>query len=215
MANPYVAVVGNVCAGKTTFVNRFASLHAGWQSLPETLHVGKWKYPPGADGFTIATFFLIYYANCHLQAQKLAGPLIQETCLETNNLFPEAYHELGLISSGQSDLLKLGNGTLIDSLPRPDYYIYVYAPLEILLARADRRKEPARSLSLKLIPAMQERLNEWIDHQVDPERIFRIDTGRIDIVNEEEVFEEAVHRVKERLGGPWSSVGTKIQLESL
>ena len=196
MANPYVAVVGNVCSGKSTFISQFSSWHEEWQGLPEKLHEGKWEYPPDADGQIITTFFLIYYANRHLQAQKINGPVIQESCLETNNLFPEAYYELGNISINQYHILKLGNSTFINSMPRPDFYVYLHAPVDVLLARAETRKEPARTISLNLIPIMQTRLENWIDHHDDQDRIFRVDTGSINTYGALNLFEDVINCVR-------------------
>jgi deoxyadenosine/deoxycytidine kinase len=191
MAKPYVVVVGNVCSGKTTFVNRFIAMYKQWNSLPENLAEGEWKRPVNVDDYTLTTFFMIYYASRHLQAQKIPGPLIQESCLETNILYPDAYYELDCISHDQFNLLKLGNSSFIKHLPRPDFYIYLSASLDVLLARAEKRKEPARSLSIKLIPIMQDRMERWIDHEVEPDRVFRIDTGSVDTIVEGSVFEEA------------------------
>jgi len=191
MAKPYVAVVGNICAGKTTFVNRFASRYNDWRGLPEILDEGKVKASNESDSaFLQATFFFNYYVNHHLLSRSIAGPVIQESCIESSSLFPEIYQELGYFSSDKSNALKEKYSVFLLTLPRPDFYIYLHAPLEILLTRAEKRDEPLRTFSRRLIPKMQIKLESWIKNHVDPSSIFRIDTSKLNFIERSSIFDE-------------------------
>ena len=94
MANPYVAVIGNICAGKSTFVNRFSASHSDWCSLPEVLSERQRSSLRGPDPFYLyASFFTDFYIERHTFSRGIQGPLIQESCLESSSLFPRVYYE--------------------------------------------------------------------------------------------------------------------------
>ncbi len=66
MANPYVAVIGNICAGKSTFVNRFSASHREWCGLPEVLSESQRSSLCGPDSFyRYASFFADFYIERH------------------------------------------------------------------------------------------------------------------------------------------------------
>jgi deoxyadenosine/deoxycytidine kinase len=186
MANPYVAVIGNICAGKSTFVNRFSASHTEWCGLPEVLSESQRSGLRGPDSFYLyASFFADFYIERHRLAREIYGPLIQESCLESSSLFPRVYYENNCFTRDKYCLLESKYATYLEILPRPDFYIYLYVPLDVLRARAEIRKEPARTVSLMLMPRMQDRLEDWVETQVKPDRLFRIDsqdvnTGQID-----------------------------------
>jgi deoxyadenosine/deoxycytidine kinase len=186
MANPYVVVVGNICAGKSTFVNRFSASHSDWCGLPEVLSESQRSGLCGPDSFYLyASFFADFYIERHRFSREIHGPLIQESCLESSSLFPRVYYENKCFSRDKYCLLESKYAKYLNTLPRPDFYIYLYVPLDVLRARAEIRKEPARTVSIMLMPRMQDRLEDWVETHVTPDRLFRIDsldigTGQID-----------------------------------
>lgn len=182
MANPYLAVIGNICAGKTTCVQQFSACHKDWYGLPEILDESQRNALRGADHYYLyASFFTNYYISCHVRSRSIHGPMIQESCLETSSLFPRVYYENNCFSKDKYQTLEWKYAKYLRDLPRPDFYIYLYAPLDVLLARAENRKEPARSVSKMLIPGMQSRLEEWVEKHVNPERLLRIHTQDVNI----------------------------------
>jgi deoxyadenosine/deoxycytidine kinase len=183
MANPYVVVVGNICAGKTTFVNQFSADNKDWYGLPEALDESQNNALSGPDmNYLYASFFTDYYINCHLLSRNISGPMIQESCLETSSLFQDVHYENNGFSKDKYDALKRKYSKFLKILPRPDFYIYLYAPLEVLLARADNRKDPSRTLSKKLLPRMQHKLDDWVEKHVNPNTVIKINTHDVNIV---------------------------------
>lgn len=177
MANPYVAVIGNICSGKTTFVRQFSGCHEEWYGLPEVLDEGQRSGLRGPDTYYLyASFFTDFYINRHLLSRHIPGPLLQESCLESSSLFPRVYYENNCFSKDKYLSLELKYLTYMQILPRPDFYIYLYAPLDVLLARAESRKEPARTVSIKLLPGMQDRLEDWVEKHVNPGCLYRVNT---------------------------------------
>jgi deoxyadenosine/deoxycytidine kinase len=177
MAYPYVVVIGNICAGKSTFIQRFSDGYPDWYSLPELLTESHRSTLRGPDTYSLyASFFADFYIDRHLFSRSIPGPMIQESCLESSSLFPQVYYENNCISKEKYTSLEMKYSKSIRELPRPDYYIYLYAPQETLLARAEVRKEPARSVSRLLLPAMQRRLDDWVETHVQPDRYFKVDT---------------------------------------
>lgn len=202
MANPYVAVIGNICAGKTTFVKQFSACHRVWYGLPEVLEESQRKGLCGPDlYYRYASFFADFYINRHLLSRNVSGPMIQESCLESSGLFPKVYYENKCITMDKYMVLELKYAKYRQILPRPDFYIYLYAPLDVLLARAENRREPARSVSKMLLPGMQSRLEAWVEKQVDPDRLFRIDTQDVDTSQIHKILDD-LHARLEPLGNP-------------
>lgn len=197
MANPYVVVVGNICAGKSTFVNQFSAYHKDWYCLPEDLDESQMNALSGPDtDYLYASFFIDYYINCHLLSRNISYPMIQESCLETSSLFPDVYYENNGFSKDKYDALKLKYSKVLKILPRPDFYIYLYAPLEVLLARADNRKEPSRTLSRKLLPKMQHRLEDWVERHVNPNTLVKINTQDVNIVETNKILDKLQVQLK-------------------
>ena len=190
MANPYVAVIGNICAGKSTFVNRFSASHREWYGLPEVLSESQRSSLRGPDPFYLyASFFTDFYIERHRLSQEIPGPLIQESCLESSSLFPRVYYENNCFTRDKYCILELKYAKYLKVLPRPDFYIYLYSPLDVLLARAEIRKEPARTVSMMLMPRMQERLEDWVETHVRPDRLFRIDSLDVNTVQIDTIFD--------------------------
>ncbi len=199
MANPYVAVIGNICAGKSTFVNRFSACHREWCGLPEVLSESQRSSLCGPDPFYLyASFFTDFYIDRHRFSREIPGPLIQESCLESSSLFPRVYYENNCFTRDKYCILELKYAEDLKVLPQPDFYIYLYAPLDVLLSRAEIRKEPARTVSMMLMPRMQDRLEDWVETHVDPDRLFRIDSLDVNTDQLDKVFDD----LQARLGVP-------------
>jgi deoxyadenosine/deoxycytidine kinase len=177
MADPYVVVIGNICSGKSTFVNQFSACYKDWLGLPEVLSESQRSGLRGPDSFFLyASFFTDFYIDRHRFSRSIPGPLIQESCLESSSLFPRVYYESNCFTRDKCSLLESKYAKYLKVLPRPDFYIYLSAPLDVLLARAEIRKEPARTVSLMLMPRMQDRLEEWVEKHVNPEFLFKVNS---------------------------------------
>ena len=193
MARPYVAVIGSVCGGKTTFVNRFAENHSDWLIQPEQVDSNPYIHlvDQASDMvFRSTMWFMGYYAQRHLIAAHTDGMVMQETCLQTSSLFPGAFFELGFLSLDDLNTFKLSYATLVDCLPEPDLFIYLSAPLEILLERAKHREGPNSFISQALIPVIQPKLDSWIQNEVDPDNVFKIDTRASNLLQDAGIFGE-------------------------
>jgi deoxyadenosine/deoxycytidine kinase len=197
MANPYVVVIGNICSGKTTFVNQFTASHTNWYGLPEALDEKQRSGLRGPDTFYLyASFFTDFYINRHLFSREISGPMIQESCLESSSLYPKVYYENNCFTRDKYRTLESKYAEYLKVLPRPDFYVYLYTPLDVLLTRAEVRKEPARSVSKLLIPRMQERLDGWVETHVDPALLCRFNTQDMNIVQAHQILEGLVARLK-------------------
>ena len=182
MATPYVVVIGNICSGKSTFINQFSACHEDWYCLPEVLSESQRSGLRGPNTYSLyAAFFTDFYIDRHRHSQTISGPMIQESCLESSSLFPEVYYQNNCITREECITQELKYARYIKELPRPDFYFYLNAPLEVLMARAENRKEPARTVSKILMPRMQDRLDSWVEKNVSPDKLFKITSQDVDI----------------------------------
>ncbi len=204
MAYPYVVVIGNICSGKSTFIAQFSACYRDWYSLPEILTESHRSTLRGPDTYTrYASFFADFYIDRHQFSRSISGPMIQESCLESSSLFPHVYYENNCISREKYTSLEMKYADSIRALPRPDYYIYLYAPEAVLLARAESRKEPARTVSKLLLPAMQRRLEDWVERHVCPEQLFKVDTQDVDA----DLFERILGKLQTGCKGAFGKAG--------
>ncbi len=193
MAYPYVVVIGNICSGKSTFIARFSACYQDWYSLPEVLTESHRSTLRGPDTFSrYASFFADFYIDRHQFSRSIPGPMIQESCLESSSLFPQVYYENNCITKEKYTSLEMKYACSIKELPRPDFYIYLSVSQETLLARAETRKEPARTVSKLLLPAMQRRLEDWVGEHIPPERLFKVDTADVNAA----LFERILGRLQ-------------------
>lgn len=204
MARPYIAIVGNVCTGKSTLACKLSSAW-GWRLLPLEQEETN-PYRPLLFGnlkdlaFRSLTFYLGWRARHHLESASLGGPLIQEGCLQQMDieLFPRAYLELGAIDN--TDLLNLQQMYIVldKTLPYPDLLVYLHAPTDLLVARAGSRN-PARSwLAKALIPVLQSRFDQWVKKQ-SWAPIITVDTSKLDHVVDDGAFDQVQITIADRL----------------
>ena len=199
MAKPYVIVLGNVCSGKSTFLNRFATLYTGWISAPEDLSENTWLQPKHElSVFHSNVFFMGYNARRHREASFYPGPVIQEACLQHSSIFPQVFYDLGEISLPDLKVLQMNYSVLLEIFPLPDIFVCLHAPVETLLMRADMRDEPNRSVSKKLIPALQDRLAEWITCTLDPSKVIHLDTHATNLLCDDDVFSRVLNEINLR-----------------
>ena len=116
--------------------------------------------------------------------------------MSSSSLFPKVYFENNCFTKDKYSLLELRYAKYLKVLPRPDFYIYLYAPLDVLQARAEIRKEPARTVSIMLMTRMQDRLEDWVERHVKPDRLFRIDS--LDVNSDQ--FNKILNDLHARLG---------------
>lgn len=200
MAKPHVIVLGNVCSGKSTFLNRFASLYPDWNCFPEDLSQNIWLQPNHElSVFHSALFFMGYNARRHLEANGCSEPVIQEACLQHSSTFPQIFYDLGEISSPDLKILQMNYSVLLEIFPLPDIFVYLHAPVETLLKRAEIRDEPNRSLSKKLIPVLQERLAEWIACTLDPSKVIHLDMNVTNLLCDDAVFRGVLNEINLRI----------------
>ena len=184
MANPFVVVIGNVCSGKSTLVKRFATLYSNWYCLPEDLSANPWlQQNRSVPALQSSIFSMGYYARQHFIASRHPGPVIQESCLQQSSYFPLMLNEIGDISIDGLKTIQLSYSVFLDALPSPDFYIYLYAPSEIRLARAEFRDEPNRSFSKKLIPIMQAKLDDWLQNSIKSSTVLQLDTSIVNLTD--------------------------------
>lgn len=191
MAKPYIAVIGNICSGKSTFVKQFSASQPDWYCLPEILDERQRNSLRGPDLYYVyASFFADFYINRHLFSRTIPGPMMQESCLESSSLFPRVYYECDCFTKEKCLRLESKYAEYQKKLPRPDFYIYLHTPMEVLLARAEIRKEPARTVSKLLLPRMQYRLDEWVERHVRPDRLLKITSQDVDMVEIRKILDE-------------------------
>lgn len=199
MAKPYVIVIGNVCSGKSTFLKRFATLNNNWVCFPEDLSDNAWLQPNQTMSvFQSATFFMGYNAKRHLEASRCFGPVLQEACLQHSSIFPQVFYDLGDISLPELKVLQMNYTVFLEFFPLPDIFVYLHAPIDILMKRADAREEPNRSISKRLIPVLQNKLDCWISNTIQSSKIIHIDTNVSNLITDDTVFSATLNEINFR-----------------
>ncbi|HET7121798.1 MAG TPA: deoxynucleoside kinase [Solirubrobacterales bacterium] len=181
---PFIAVAGNIGAGKSGLVQRLAAT-LELDALPELTeanpYFGRFYAQPSTWAFRSQVAFALDSLRRHLQSLN-SGPVVQDrTVYETIEVFSRILHQEGHLSALEMGLLS-SFSEIAGSLPRqPTLLVYLDAPTSVLLERISIRARPGES---DLTGEYLDRLREAYDRFVsiwDRSPVIKVDTARTDL----------------------------------
>ena len=204
----FIAVSGNIGAGKSTLVTKLAN-HYGCQALLETVvdnpylndfyeDMTRWAFP-------LQIFFLNNRFRQGLSvARSSSGTVLDRTIYEDAEIFARNLYELGHLSTRDYQNYRGIYVSMRDLLPPPDLVIYLKGSVETLQNRITQRvveATPSRKNEDKIPKAYLEQLNqryeEWMaDFSLAPVLAVSIDT--VDL-NEATAFYDLVTKIDSHL----------------
>ena len=163
----FVAIAGNIGAGKSTLVARL-SQRLGWlpfyEAVGENPYLADFYRDMGRWSFQSQVFFLARQLRHHLALTRHPTSVIQDRCIyEDAEVFAANLHLQGTLSDRDYAVYRDLYEALLQYLPPPDLVIYLRASVDSLLARiASRGRDYERDISPTYLARLTELYEAWI-----------------------------------------------------
>lgn len=200
----FIAVAGNIGAGKTTFAQLLAQ-HFQIQIFPERFtenpylldfyqNMSKWA-------FHSQLFFLLQNFKAHQEIQKLQVSCIKDrTIYEDSEVFATNLFQQGFMTERDYHCYRELYTTLITLLPYPNLIIYLRASTPVLMQRIQERN---RNFEQHLNPEYLNRLNqaydEWAQRMQQHTQTLIVETDDFNVFHDQitltRLFEIVAQRV--------------------
>ncbi|MCB9357196.1 MAG: deoxynucleoside kinase [Calditrichaeota bacterium] len=200
----FVAIAGNIGAGKTTLAERLAR-QLGWKCHLEPVIQNPYLSDFYADmsrwAFHLQIYFLSKRFQSQLEIDKDPVSCVQDrTIYEDAEIFARTLHKRGAMSDRELENYFDLFDSLIAHLRPPDLVVYLKCGVEQLLERISKR---GRNYETGIDPEYLEDLNnaydQWAESYSGKLLIVTIDTMAEGRAFEHEVFEECMRLLRMNL----------------
>lgn len=201
----YVAIAGNIGAGKTTLCTQLGKTF-GWEVHYESIDDNPYLIDFYEDmrrwSFNLQIFFL------HKRYQQilkiLAGDktVVQDrTIYEDAHIFAPNLHDMGLMSSRDFNNYKELFHTMSSQVQPPDLLIYLRAGIPTLVDHIQLRgREYEGSISLDYLRRLNDRYESWISGYQDGPLLI-INSDEVDFAQDQEDLGKVVSMVDREING--------------
>lgn len=201
----YIAVSGNIGAGKTTLCGMLGR-HFRWDVQYESTDDNPYLQDFYDDMHRWAFNLQVYFLHRRYRGivDILAGErtVVQDrTIYEDAQIFAPNLHQMGLMSERDfRNYFELFEA-MQTQIQAPDLLIYLRAGIPTLVDHIEQRgREYEGNISIDYLKRLNGRYDEWISgYTAGPKLI--IDVGEVDFVNKPEDLGTVVERVQGQLGG--------------
>lgn len=185
---PYIAVAGNIGAGKSSFLD-FVTSRFDVEPVYEPNEDNPFLAPFYADmtrwAFHSQVFFLAAKQQIHDGLTHATGPIIQDrTIWEDAEIFAEQLYRTGKLSPDEYATYRRLYESTLDRIRPPDVLIYLRCPVRTLTRRIARRgRDMERGIPTAYLRALHDLYEAWFDRwTLSPKLV--IQTDRIDPVTD-------------------------------
>ncbi|MFM8450823.1 MAG: deoxynucleoside kinase [Haliscomenobacter sp.] len=201
----YVAIAGNIGAGKTTLCTQLGKTF-GWEVHYESTDDNPYLIDFYDDmrrwSFNLQIFFLNNRYRQILKILKGEKTVIQDrTIYEDAYIFAHNLHDMGLMPSRDfHNYLDLFD-TMSSQIQAPDLLIYLRAGIPTLVDHIQRRgREYEGNMSLDYLRRLNDRYENWISGYKEG-RLLIINSDEVDFANNAEHLGRIVNLVEAELHG--------------
>lgn len=162
-----IAVVGNVGVGKTTFVQRFCAATGYMPALEahaERPFQAEFAANPQHGALANQIDYLLVRAEQEQAIRRLNGVGVNDGGLDQDVFFFTRYFaHTGYLQPREYDLCQRFFHFTRSTLPPPDLFIYLTAPVEMLIDRYARRSRAFEVITPADIPLLESFVREWME----------------------------------------------------
>lgn len=200
----FVAIAGNIGAGKTSLVRELAR-HYKWNAYYESVDGNPYLSDFYEDmrrwSFNLQIYFLSTRFRHHRDMIANSGGLIQDrTIYEDVEIFAKNLHRMGLMSERDFQNYRALFDEMSAFLMPPDLLIYLRAQVPTLVRQIQKRgREYESTIRIDYLERLNELYESWIDAY--PYQKLIIDTDDLDFVNSPEDLGTVIGLVEQRLYG--------------
>lgn len=200
----YVAISGNIGAGKSSLTDRL-SKHFNWRAYYESVEGNPYLSDFYEDmrrwSFNLQVFFLS--SRFRRQKEMLSGfdSLVQDrTIYEDAEIFARNLHDMGLMSDRDYKNYRSLYNEITPFLRPPDLLIYLKAEVPTLVRQIQLRgRDYESSIRIDYLERLNRLYDEWIDSYENDMLV--INTDDIDFVSSEEDLGRIIGLIEQRLYG--------------
>jgi deoxyadenosine/deoxycytidine kinase len=201
----YVALAGNIGAGKTTLVELMCQ-QLGWrpyfEPVTENPYLVDFYKDMGSWAFHSQVFFLTHRVRSHRALMDDPFSVVQDRSLyEDAEVFARNLHRQGHISERDWQTYQGLYRTFTTLLPAPDLVVYLQASIPTLRRRIQRRGRAFEAnISEEYLGQLNTLYEEWIaGFSLAP--VLTVPADLLDFVQEKKDLRKIVAVVEERLRG--------------
>ena len=202
--NQYIAVAGNIGAGKSSLTGLLAQ-HFNWKPFYESVDDNPYLADFYEDMLRWSFNLQIYFLSSRFRHQKdMLGQqvsLIQDrTIYEDVEIFAKNLHQMSLMSDRDFGNYESLFNEMSYYLRPPDLLIYLRAQVPTLVRQIQQRgRDYENSIRIDYLERLNILYEDWIDRY--PHEKLIIDTDDIDFVNDKEDLGRIIELVEQRLYG--------------
>lgn len=201
----YIAVSGNIGAGKTTLCEKLGqqfSWEVQYESTDDNPYLNDFYEDMERWSFALQVYFLHKRYRGITEILKGEKTVIQDrTIFEDAKIFAPNLHKMGLMTKRDFDNYTALFEAMQTLIQPPDLLIYLKASIPTLVNHIEKRgREYEGSISIDYLKRLNNRYEEWIENYTSGPKLI-IDADEMDILNKPEDFGLVVERIQAQLGG--------------
>ncbi len=201
----YIAVAGNIGAGKTTLSTQLAkyfnwSVH--YEDADDNPYLADFYNDMQRWAFNLQIYFLNSRYKQVLKILNGEKTVIQDrTIYEDAHIFAPNLHEMGLMSTRDFDNYQDLFATMSSQISGPDLLIYLRASIPTLVSRIhERGRDYEGNMSLDYLKKLNQRYENWISGYQEG-KLLIIDADNVDFINNPEDLGSVIDSVSSQLHG--------------
>ena len=184
----YIAVAGNIGAGKSTLVEWLCntySISPFFEPNEANPYLEDFYQDMKAWGFHSQCFFLSHKFRIHQKLDQTPGVVVQDrTIYEDAEIFASALHKMGRMSERDFQTYSELYETICHSLKPPDLMIYLRCSMKTLRKRIKLRgREMEQDIPLSYLRLLDELYEEWIS-RYNLSEVLVIDSDKMDYLSD-------------------------------
>lgn len=200
----YVAVAGNIGAGKSTLTQILADTF-GWapffESVDDNPYLADFYDDMRRWSFNLQVFFLSSRFKHQKEIEASSRSVVQDRSIyEDVEIFARNLHDMDLMDGRDHENYVELFSIMAGYLQPPDLLVYLRASVPTLVSHIQARgREFESSIRLDYLERLNELYEDWIDRYPYPKMV--VETDNLDFVNEDEDRYEILSRIENRLFG--------------
>ena len=199
----FIAIAGNIGAGKTTLAEKLA-LHLNWEFFEEPFNVNPYLEKFYQDmrrwSFHTEMSFLAHRLNHHIEILKKPNSIIQDRCLyEGAEIFVKNLFQNNQLSLADWKTYQHLYQNVVKTIKPPDLIVYLEQTPERCLANIQKRGRGIETdIQLSYLKQLDNLYKEW-ENEFTLCPILKIDLTNSDIINDVADFSKFVDNLHQQI----------------
>jgi hypothetical protein len=201
----YIAVEGNIGAGKTT-LTRLLAKHYKWEphyeDVLENPYLEDFYNKMERWSFNLQIYFLNSRFRQILQIRESGKKIIQDrTIYEDAYIFAPNLHAMGLMTNRDFENYRSLFELMESVVKGPDLLIYLRSSIPNLVAQIQKRgRDYENSISIDYLSRLNERYEAWV-HDYDKGNLLIVDVDNINFVDNPEDLGDIINKIDGEING--------------